>query len=109
MCVSEIKATLIHIILAANFQLIVSFKFKQRKCVKVIKTTKFNTCGEINMKLQCALLCAAAFFSANSVADSLKVMAYNIMQLNLQDWDQTNRAQRLPNVISNLNDSPDVI
>ncbi|MCF2859132.1 sphingomyelin phosphodiesterase [Pseudoalteromonas sp. SMS1] len=43
------------------------------------------------------------------MAESLKVMAYNIMQLNVQDWDQSNRAERLPSVIRSLNDSPDVI
>lgn len=61
------------------------------------------------MKLMRVLVCVLALLSTHSKADTLKVMAYNIMQLNVQDWDQANRAERLPNVISQLNDSPDVI
>ena len=61
------------------------------------------------MKLLRVFVCVVALLSAHSKADTLKVMAYNIMQLNVQDWDQANRAQRLPNVISQLSDSPDVI
>ncbi|NOU49816.1 sphingomyelin phosphodiesterase [Pseudoalteromonas sp. JBTF-M23] len=55
------------------------------------------------------MLCTLILLSAHSVADSLKVMAYNIMQLSVQDWDQANRAQRLPAALMSLNDSPDVI
>ena len=61
------------------------------------------------MKLLRVLVCVLALLSAHSKADTLKVMTYNIMQLNVQDWDQANRAQRLPSVISQLSDSPDVI
>jgi len=39
----------------------------------------------------------------------LRVMAYNIMQLPVQDWDQTERANRLPDAIRALADQPDVI
>ncbi|TMP80567.1 phospholipase [Pseudoalteromonas phenolica] len=61
------------------------------------------------MKIQCVLLCALALLSPHSNADSLKVMAYNIMQLNVQDWDQANRAEHLSTTILNLSNSPDVI
>ncbi|MCF6434606.1 sphingomyelin phosphodiesterase [Pseudoalteromonas sp. MMG022] len=61
------------------------------------------------MKIKHVLLCALALLSTHSMADSLKVMAYNIMQLNVQDWDQANRAERLPAVLKSLSDSPDVI
>ncbi|BBN82248.1 sphingomyelin phosphodiesterase [Pseudoalteromonas sp. A25] len=55
------------------------------------------------------VLCTLMLVSMHSAADSLKVMAYNIMQLSVQDWDQANRAQRLPAALMSLNDSPDVI
>ncbi|MDK2594069.1 sphingomyelin phosphodiesterase [Pseudoalteromonas obscura] len=61
------------------------------------------------MKIKHVLLCATMLMSMPSVADSLKVMAYNIMQLNVQDWDQSNRAQRLPMALTSLDDRPDVI
>ncbi|WP_125720900.1 sphingomyelin phosphodiesterase [Pseudoalteromonas rubra] len=61
------------------------------------------------MKAKHALLCALMLMSTHSMADSLKVMAYNIMQLNVQDWDQENRAQRLPAVLASMSDRPDVI
>ncbi|KZN55633.1 phospholipase [Pseudoalteromonas luteoviolacea CPMOR-2] len=61
------------------------------------------------MKIKPFLLCALMIVSTHSMAGSLKVMAYNIMQLNVQDWDQSNRAQRLPGVLASMIDSPDVI
>lgn len=42
-------------------------------------------------------------------AEPLNVMAYNIMQLSVQDWDQANRAQRLPAAITSLPTTPDVL
>lgn len=59
--------------------------------------------------LQQAVIGALMVMSTHSMADSLNVMAYNIMQLNVQDWDQANRAQRLPAALMSLNDKPDVI
>ncbi|WP_105168874.1 sphingomyelin phosphodiesterase [Pseudoalteromonas sp. T1lg23B] len=61
------------------------------------------------MKIKYALTCALMLLSTQSLAESLKVMAYNIMQLNVQDWDQANRAERLPAVLTAMSDSPDVI
>ncbi|KZN49079.1 sphingomyelin phosphodiesterase [Pseudoalteromonas luteoviolacea] len=61
------------------------------------------------MKVKLTLFCVLILLSTQSMAQSLKVMAYNIMQLNVQDWDQSNRAERLPAVIKSLSDSPDVI
>ncbi|CAH9050158.1 Sphingomyelinase C [Pseudoalteromonas sp. CIP111854] len=55
------------------------------------------------------MLATLMLLSTHSMADSLKVMAYNIMQLSVQDWDQANRAQRLPAALMSLSDSPDVI
>ncbi|KZN62435.1 hypothetical protein N473_19470 [Pseudoalteromonas luteoviolacea CPMOR-1] len=61
------------------------------------------------MKIKLPLFCALMLLSTHSMAQSIKVMAYNIMQLNVQDWDQANRAERLPSAIKSLTDSPDVI
>ncbi|WP_440053501.1 sphingomyelin phosphodiesterase [Pseudoalteromonas sp. T1lg65] len=61
------------------------------------------------MKVKYALFSALMLLSTHSIADSLKVMAYNIMQLNVQDWDQANRAERLPSALMSLSDSPDII
>lgn len=54
-----------------------------------------------------ALLSAVA--SAPLQAADINVMAYNIMQLSVQDWDQSERAARLPNAIRTLPAQPDVI
>ncbi|KZN70442.1 sphingomyelin phosphodiesterase [Pseudoalteromonas luteoviolacea] len=61
------------------------------------------------MKIKHALLCVSMLVSTHTMADSLKVMAYNIMQLNVQDWDQSNRAERLPTALNSLANRPDVI
>ncbi|OCQ23840.1 phospholipase [Pseudoalteromonas luteoviolacea] len=61
------------------------------------------------MKTKHVLFCASMLVSTHAMAESLKVMAYNIMQLNVQGWDQSNRAERLPTVLQSLNDTPDVI
>ncbi|QYK05389.1 sphingomyelin phosphodiesterase [Shewanella zhangzhouensis] len=62
------------------------------------------------MRKHHALLFTLIFaLQPQAYAESLKVMAYNIMQLNVQDWDQVNRAARLPAVLTQLSDQPDVI
>ncbi|MCH4296051.1 sphingomyelin phosphodiesterase [Shewanella sp. 3B26] len=61
------------------------------------------------MKKHQILLFTLILFAPHSFAESLKVMAYNIMQLNVQDWDQANRAERLPGVIAALDDRPEVL
>lgn len=43
------------------------------------------------------------------VRPDLRVMGYNIMQLPVQDWDQSQRAAHLPDAIRALADQPDVI
>ncbi len=53
---------------------------------------------------------AALLLSVGAHAGELNVMAYNIMQLsNLQDWDQAERAARLPTAIADMDTQPDII
>ncbi|MDO6582152.1 sphingomyelin phosphodiesterase [Photobacterium sp. 2_MG-2023] len=47
--------------------------------------------------------------SSFTQAESLNVMAYNTLLLSFGDWDQTNRAQRIPAAISALENIPDVL
>ncbi|QUJ70249.1 sphingomyelin phosphodiesterase (plasmid) [Photobacterium sp. GJ3] len=47
--------------------------------------------------------------SAATHAETLNVMAYNTMQLPVGDWDQANRAQRIPSAIEALSNTPDVL
>ncbi|OOE55037.1 hypothetical protein, partial [Salinivibrio kushneri] len=63
------------------------------------------------MKINKLLSTAAALLlSLSAHAGQLNVMAYNIMQLsNLQDWDQAERAARLPQAIADMDTQPDVI
>lgn len=62
------------------------------------------------MRKHHALLITLIFaLQPQAYAESLKVMAYNIMQLNVQDWDQANRAARLPAALTQLSEQPDVI
>ncbi|SIO35552.1 sphingomyelin phosphodiesterase [Salinivibrio sp. ES.052] len=63
------------------------------------------------MKIRKMLLTAASLLlSLSAQAGQLNVMAYNIMQLsNLQDWDQAERAARLPQAIADMDTQPDVI
>ena len=60
-------------------------------------------------KARYTVICSLTLLAPQAMADSLKVMAYNIMQLNVQDWDQADRAQRLPGAIAALSERPDVI
>ncbi len=64
-----------------------------------------------------SIIKAVAFFycaltlSSTAHADrpDIGVMAYNIMQLPVQDWDQTARANALPDALRTLNSLPDII
>lgn len=57
------------------------------------------------------IVLAICLHSINALAarPDLSVMAYNIMQLPVQDWDQTARANALPDALRTLETLPDVI
>jgi phospholipase C len=51
----------------------------------------------------------ASASAVETARPSLTVMTYNIMQLDVGDWDQARRLAALPDAIRSMNDLPDVI
>ncbi|WP_018690559.1 sphingomyelin phosphodiesterase [Algicola sagamiensis] len=55
------------------------------------------------------LLLAVNSFAWAKNKNELTILAYNIMQLPFQNWDQTQRMQRIPDAIRTIQPFPDVI